>query len=228
MAGETVEYDILAALVGYLGTALRCAPDGTPSQVRVNIGSVEDGGCDSLTASVQSVRTMYAGDSLLSLPDVIAPEDRGQRDVGVAIEFTVALARHCWPTEVQRDGAETVTYNASVGEATEAATASLLIDGRVLHAALLGALADPSLWWTPEVGEAPVSLSYAVGPRLPIKDVGCVGWAFSVLIEVGAFCPWEMCEAPDVPDVDPVVYLDDDRTDVPTAGSVDVRPAWMV
>lgn len=225
MAGESIEYDLLAALIAYLGQAMACTPDGVPGQVRVNVGQVEDGGCDSLVASVSSVRSIIAGTSTMdALPEFIAPGHRGD-DVGMAVEFAVTLARHCWPTDVQRDGDGEMTYNQSVGANTEAASAALLIDGRILHAALLHALAHPEVWWT---DDEPVSFDWAIGARQPVRDVGCAGWTIPVVVEIGTLCPFVMCEPPEDEPVVPSSFVGDERTDVPrVAGSVDVRPSWM-
>lgn len=223
MAGETIEYEILAALIDYLGQAMACTPDGRPAEVRVNVGQVEDGGCDSLVATLTSVAGMIEGTSLDLIPEYVRPAHRD--DVGLVMEFAITLARHCWPTDVQRgeDGSE-MTYNRSVGADTEAASASLLVDGRVLHAALLHALAHPSEWWD---DSDVYPFDYGVGRRTVVRDVACAGWTIPVQLEIGALCAFVQCEATEPDPGAPMDFAGNDRTDVPAKGSVDVRPAWM-
>lgn len=224
MAGESIEYDLAAALVGWLGEQLACTPNGKPREVRVGVGQIEDGGCDSLVVSITSVRNGFVGRAIDELPEMLVPGHNAS-EVGLYVEFTVALARHCWPTDVQRDESGEQVFNRSVGADTEAASASLLIDGRILHAALLHALAHPEVWWTDDADG--LSFDYAIGPRSMQRDVGCAGVTIPVIMEIGGLCEYVPCVPPDPEDVVPSEFVGDDRTDIAAVGSVDVRPTWM-
>lgn len=223
MAGESIEYELLAALLVPLRDALRCTPGGAPAETRVTIGNAEDACCDSLVAAVTEVLTHPLGASPEEAQ--VLGVNNMTHDVGLTIRATITLVRPCWPTRSYRDGDGTeVTEDQSVNEATEQATAGALIDGRVLHAALLHALADQDATFDGLYGSP--DLAWTIGSRAPVRVVGCVGWAIPVTLEVGAFCAWEACvpDEPDDPGDGPTL------TPLPGAaplGSLDVRPAWM-
>ncbi len=223
MAGESIEYEVCAALLVPLARALRCVPHGVPEQVRVNLGPVDDNLASSLTVTVIEVPTRVSG----SDPSFgLTVDDTSSRaGISVWLSLQVTLVRPCWPTTVVRlvDQGD-VTETESVGEATEAATASALADGRVLHAALIHALTEQDETFGDLFGFDP-GMAWTIGNRQVVRDGPGVGWVIPVTLDLGPFCDFEVCDAP-APTRDEPLHETTTPDEAPPLGSVDVRPRW--
>ena len=222
MAGESIEYELCAALLVPLARALRCTPEGCPPEVRVNLGPIEDNACSSLAVTIVEVQTRRAGSPAQFFE--LVDDTTSREGTSVWLSLQVTLTRPCWPTVTVRLADGDFTESESIGERTEQATASLLVDGRVLHAALLDALENQDVTFGDLFGWDP-SLAWTLGNRQVLREGPCAGWSFPVTLEVGAFCEFEVCDAP--VQSEPPVRTSETPTEAAPLGSVDVRPRWQ-